>query len=159
MEQYALDSCEWVRGVLIKMTPVSLLHDAITSYLRKFLEAYFALSPIGQVIGHPFVLKLEVTESRREPDLQIILNDNPGQLTDMAMIGPADICIEVVSPESVARDYGEKFAEYEKAGVKEYWIFDPIRKASRCNRLNEQGLYIECPVDDDGIPDPATARA
>lgn len=48
------------------------------------------------------------------------------------------------------RLYGEKFAEYEKAGVKEYWIFDPIRKAAHFNRLNEQGLYNECLVDGDG---------
>ncbi len=39
----------------------------------------------------------------------------------------ADICIEIVSPESVTRDYGDKFVEYEKAGVQEYGIIDPNR--------------------------------
>jgi hypothetical protein len=34
--------------------------------------------------------------------------------------------------------------------VKEYWIVDPVCKAARFNRLNEQGLYNECRVDGDG---------
>lgn len=141
MEQYAHDGYEWVKGMVVKMVPVSLLHNRIVSYLRDLLRVYFSLNPIGQMIDHPFVMRIDATESRREPDLQVILDSNPGQLTDTAMIGPADICIEVVSPESVARDHGEKFAEYEKAGVKEYWIVDPSRRACRFNRLNDEGMY------------------
>jgi Uma2 family endonuclease len=141
LEQYAHDCYEWVKGVLIPMVPVSLRHDTIVGYLRELLRTYFSLKPIGRVVGQPFVMQLDVTESRREPDLQVILTTNPGQLTDTAMVGPADICIEVVSPESVARDHGEKFAEYEKAGVREYWIVDPIRESCRFNRLNEMGVY------------------
>ncbi len=66
------------------------------------------------------------------------------------MMGPADICIEVVSPESVARDYGEKFAEYEKAGVREYWIIDPIRQRCQFNRLDAAGIYAAISPDDTG---------
>jgi Uma2 family endonuclease len=108
-----------------------------------FLEAYFDLSPIGKVVGEPFVMRLEATGSFREPDLQIVLNSNPGRLTDTAMIGPADICIEIVSPESASRDYGDKFVEYEKAGVREYWIFDPIRQRCQFNHLGVSDIYVD----------------
>jgi Uma2 family endonuclease len=54
---------------------------------------------------------------------------------------PADICIEVISDESVIRDYGDKFAEYEKAGVREYWVIDPIRSVCHFYRLNEAKVY------------------
>ncbi|MBN1312877.1 MAG: Uma2 family endonuclease [Anaerolineae bacterium] len=149
MEQYAHDGYEWVKGEVIKMVPVSLQHNRIVGYLRDLLNAYLSLNPIGQVADHPFVMRLDATQSRREPDLQVILKDNPGQLTNTAMIGPADICIEVVSPESVARDHGEKFAEYEKAGVKEYWIIDPGRKVCRFNRLNDERVYAAILTDVD----------
>jgi Uma2 family endonuclease len=109
------------------------------------------LNPIGQVIQASFVIQLDATNSRREPDLQIILNTNPGELTDTAMIGPADLCIEVVSEESVARDHGEKFAEYEKAGIQEYWIVDPIREVCRFNQLNEAGVYVPVQMGQNGI--------
>ena len=116
MAQYAEHHHEWVKGAVIRMSPVSELHDRLTAYFRQLLDAYFVMNKIGRARSAPFVMRLE--ESYREPDLQVILNTNPGQLTDTAMIGPADMCIEVVSPESAPRDYGDKLIEYEKA-VKE----------------------------------------
>jgi Uma2 family endonuclease len=150
MEKYASQHYEWVRGYVIKMSPISLQHDDQTDYTRDLLKAYFSLNPIGRVIAAPFVMQVDATESRREPDLQVILKTNPGQLTDTAMIGPADICIEVVSAESVTRDYAEKFVEYEKGGVREYWIFDPLHSASHFYRLDESGVYIQQQLDADG---------
>jgi len=150
LAQYAADHVEWVKGEVIKMAPVSLRHDLLTHYFRQILDTYLALNPIGRVVGEPFVMRLESADSYREPDLQVILHSNPGQLTDTAMIGPADLCIEVVSPESIARDYGQKFEEYEKGGVQEYWIIDPERREARFLRRQSTGLYATMPPDDAG---------
>ena len=151
MAHYAADFHEWVQGVVIKMTPVSLFHTELVDYLRDLLRAYFSYNPIGRVTGEPFVMRLETIESAREPDLQIILNDNSGQLTDTAMIGPADICIEIVSPESVTRDYGDKFKEYEQGGVGEYWIIDPERRTCHFHRLQDDTkLYAPIHPDENG---------
>lgn len=150
MAHYAADFYEWVGGVVIKMSPVSEKHDELTFYLRALLASYFTLRALGIVRSEPFVMRLPATESAREPDLQIILHTNPGDLTDTAMIGPADICVEVVSPESVERDYGKKFAEYERGGVREYWIIDPLRQEAHFYRLGEGGHYHRYPEDDQG---------
>jgi Uma2 family endonuclease len=141
MERYAHDHYEWARGELIEMTPVNIRHDSLAAYLMDVFRAYFALRPIGGVYREPFVMRLDAVDTFREPDLQVILKSNPGNLTDTAMIGPADICVEIVSPESVARDYGQKFAEYEKAGVKEYWLVDWTREAALFYRLSKEGVY------------------
>jgi Uma2 family endonuclease len=148
LAQYAEHFCEWVRGVVIQMTAVSLEHDRLADYLRDVLKTYLTFNPIGRIVGAPFVMRFE--ESFREPDLQVILNDNPGRLTATAMIGPADLCIEVVSEESSARDYGDKFAEYEKAGVREYWIIDPLRGEARFHRLQDSKRYALIQPDDGG---------
>jgi Uma2 family endonuclease len=37
--------------------------------------------------------------------------------------------VEIVSPESRRRDRGEKFFEYERGGVREFWLIDPERRA------------------------------
>jgi Uma2 family endonuclease len=145
---YAETFHEWVRGAVIQMSPASLKHDALTLYVRQLLNAYFELNPIGRALSAPFVMRLDDTDSFREPDVQVILNGNPGTLTDTTMLGPADICIEVVSPESVTRDYGEKFAEYEEAGVREYWIVDPMRQRCQFNRLDASGVYVVAYPDD-----------
>jgi Uma2 family endonuclease len=151
MAQYAETFHEWVEGMVIKMSPVTQKHDALSAYLRMVIAAYLRLNPIGKVVGDPFTMRMDTIGRIREPDLQIILNDNPGQFTDTAMIGAADICIEVVSPESVARDYGDKFVEYEKAGVREYWIVDPIRQRCQFNRLESGNVYTAITVDANGI--------
>lgn len=151
MARYAEHHYEWVKGVASKMSPISLRHYLLTTYFQRLLESYFSLNPIGRVLGEPFVMVLEATESRREPDIQVILSTNPGQLTDTAMIGPADICIEVVSPESGSRDYGDKFIEYEQAGVREYWIIDPVRETCLFYRLQPTAHYAPVQPDEQGI--------
>lgn len=141
---------EWVRGFVIKMSPISLAHEYIVDYLKMMFKAYFTLQPIGQVVGDPFQQRIDTIQSRRQPDLQIILHTNSGQLTDTAMIGPADICIEVVSQGTSGIDYGDKFEEYEEGGVKEYWIFDPIREEYRFFRRNDQGMFKSFHPDAEG---------
>ena len=150
MERYAENFCEWVDGVVIKMSPVSLKHDQLIDYLRDLLKAYFALKPIGQVVGAPFVMRIKEPRSRREPDLQVILKDNPGTLHKTYMDGAADICIEVISPGTESTDYGDKFKEYEEGGVGEYWIIDPIREECHFYRLGEKQLYKSQSIDDEG---------
>jgi Uma2 family endonuclease len=149
MERYAGDFCEWVGGVVIKMPPVSLKHDALTDYLRDLLKAYFTLKPIGRLVGAPFVMRIKELDLQREPDLQVILKANAGKLKDTYMEGAADICIEVISHATASVDYGEKFTEYEEGGVGEYWIIDPIRQECRFYRLNEKNLYKSQSVDED----------
>ena len=149
LEHYAADHCEWVEGWVIKMAPATLKHNKLMQYLYNLLDVYFTLKPIGQVISQPFVLRLpEFPNRRREPDLIVILNDNPHELKDTYMDGAPDICIEIVSAESTARDHGDKFAEYEAGGVPEYWIIDPVRQTTHFYRLNEQQHYVRQPEDE-----------
>jgi Uma2 family endonuclease len=49
--------------------------------------------------------------------------------------------VEIVSPESRLRDRGEKFAEYELGGVREYWIIDPDLRRADFYRLDSEGRY------------------
>jgi Uma2 family endonuclease len=142
MEHYAADFCEWVEGVVIKLSPAELKHNRVIYYLYYLIAAYFELRPIGRIVGQPFVMRLPaVPNRRREPDLLVVLESNPHELKDTYLDGPADICIEVVSEGSAERDHGEKFIEYEKGGVNEYWIIDPLRREGRFYRLGEDGHY------------------
>jgi Uma2 family endonuclease len=150
LEKYAADFHEWVRGEVVKIAPIHRWHDAVARYLATLLAAYFELKPLGAIRQAPFVMRLPAAVSSREPDIQVILHANPGSLTDKYMNGPADLCIEVVSLESMARDHGEKFAEYEKGGVREYWIVDSLHDECRFYRLDEAGRYRRHTEDEAG---------
>lgn len=154
MTHYAETHHEWVEGVVIKMAPVLFVHDQTVQYLRTLLNTYKAQAKLEAVIlGDPFVMRLP--KSNREPDIQVVLGDNRANIRGTYTDGPADICIEVVSPGSVAIDYGDKLAEYEAGGVTEYWIIDPARRRTTFNRLTEESLYQQVnPNTDDNYTTP-----
>lgn len=66
------------------------------------------------------------------------------------MTGSPDAAVEVVSRDSVSRDYIDKKRIYEKSGVSEYWIIDPLRQRMEFHRL-KQGKYQLVPLEDDHI--------
>jgi Uma2 family endonuclease len=73
----------------------------------------------------------------------LILNEHRDRLKPTLLLGPADLAIEIISPESEDRDYEVKFAEYAQIGVPEYWIIDPYQPAAHFYRLDEVGGYQE----------------
>jgi Uma2 family endonuclease len=141
LEQYEGQRAEWVNGEVIVMSPVTVDHERKRKYLLMLFETYFALRPIGQVLGKPVVMRLSARPSGREPDLFVRLNDSASVLRETYLDGPADICVEIVSASTQERDRGEKFIEYEEGRVTEYWIIDPERQDALFYRLNTQGRY------------------
>ena len=64
----------------------------------------------------------------RRPDVLFFAKDRLGLIGKKAMEGPPDLCVEVLSPSSGTIDRRDKFAQYEGAGVANYWIVDPKTK-------------------------------
>ena len=116
---------EWVEGEIVMSAPASYSHQCVADFLLKILGVYVEQRELGRVISVPFQMKTGAALSGREPDLLFIAQENLGRLKNTYLDGPADLAIEVVSPESRLRDRGEKLAEYEMGGVREYWIIDP----------------------------------
>jgi Uma2 family endonuclease len=137
MEQYAADYAEWVNGEVIRMSPVREIHDSIFRFLIMLFTAYLEQTG-GTLRVAPFVMRLD---HAREPDLQVILPEHLERIKDTLVDGPADLVVEIVSPESTERDRGDKFAEYERGGVAEYWIVDAVRKETLFYVLNADGIY------------------
>jgi len=142
MEHYAEQHYEWINGELIPLSLVHARHDLLVRYLIILLDTYLESMPMGQIRQDPFVMRLPEIESRRQPDIQFIRDDNPNELKLTYMDGAADICIEIVSPASVVTDRGVKYEEYAKGGVREYWLIDPISNEARFYRLSDEGFYI-----------------
>lgn len=132
---------EWVDGKVILTSPPSEHHqdlsDFLTALMRHFAEAY----SLGKVRSAPLQMKLEPNLSGREPDILFIANENTSRLQKNRLAGPADLAVEIISPESRVRDRGEKFYEYEKAGIKEYWLIDPDREQAEFYRLGAREIY------------------
>jgi len=119
---------EWVDGQVILMSPASYAHQTIVSFLLKVLSEFSATHDRGEVIPGPFQMKLPVRPSGREPDVLFVSKERCGLIRDTYLDGAADLVVEVISPESRGRDTLDKRDEYERSGVREYWLVDPERR-------------------------------
>jgi len=138
---------EWVDGEVVPLTPASRRHQLVADFLLDLLRNYTALQGLGLVFSAPFLVRLPLASPRgREPDLIFVHRDRLGILGATYCDGAPDLVVEVTSPESFARDRGEKFVEYEAAGVKEYWLVDPDRRQAEFYVLGEDGRYHPVPA-------------
>ena len=142
---------EWVDGRIASMTPVSDAHTRVGTFLINVLSTYVESKKLGRVLYEPFQMKTGPDLPGRSPDIMFVSAANCPRIHDTHLEGPADLAIEIISPGSQTIDRGEKFYEYEKGGVKEYWILDPQRKRAEFYHLDEEGLYATMPVGDDGV--------
>ncbi len=143
------DRAEWVDGTIVHYSPASRTHQEIVRFLTALLSAYVEAHNLGVVLPAPFQMKL--SRSGREPDLLFLTRDHLHRLHPTHLEGPADLVVEIVSPESAPRDRGEKFYEYQEAGIPEYWLIDPTHQQVEFYQRDEQGRFQYVPPDPQGI--------
>lgn len=142
---------EWVDGRIVLMSPASADHQRIAFFLARLLAAFAEARRLGEVFIPPFLMRLATKPSGREPDILFVATEHADRVRETYLDGPADLAVEVGSPESDARDRGTKFVEYEAAEVPEYWFIDPLRKDVMFHRLGVDKRYHPGPVDRDGL--------
>ena len=142
---------EWVDGEVIMLSPASKRHQELADFLTRVLGIFVEVRDLGVMLSAPFQMKTGPDLPGREPDILFIAKENLGRLKETHLEGPADLVIEIVSPESRLRDRGEKFAEYELGGVREYWLIDPEREEADFYRLDERSRYRLNEPDREGI--------
>ncbi len=131
---------EWVNGEVVMTSPANTRHQHIVHFLLNLVRPFVEQRNLGVVLSAPFQMKL--SQSGREPDLLFVAREHLGRLKETHLDGPADMVAEIVSPESVGRDRGDKFQEYEKAAISEYWLVDPVRGWVEIYRLDARGRYV-----------------
>jgi Uma2 family endonuclease len=128
---------EWVNGEVVMTSPASRQHQDIADFLTSVMRAFVESRNLGVVLSAPFQMKLDALHGR-EPDLLFIAQDHLDRLRETHLDGPADMVIEIISSESIGRDRGDKFREYEQGGVPEYWLIDPLARRAEFYRLEQE---------------------
>jgi Uma2 family endonuclease len=141
---------EWVDGEIILMSPNSPEHQKPSNFLTRALSDYVEAHDLGHVYP-PVIMRLRHRPSGREPDIVFLTNEHATRERATDLDGPADLAVEIVSPDSVVRDHQVKLAEYEVAGVREYWIIDPLRATSFFYQLGDDDRYRAVGLDADGV--------
>jgi Uma2 family endonuclease len=138
---------EWVDGEVIEMSPVSKFHVFIVRFLVNLFQHFIeAKDRGGEICFDPFQMKTGPDLPGRAPDLLYVAPEHLHRLHRTWLEGPADLVVEVVSPDDPKRDRVLKFREYEQGGVREYWLIDPQSREALFYLLGEDGRYREQPV-------------
>ncbi len=93
------------------------------------------------VLPAPFAVFLNEDDINYiEPDISVICDKN--KLNEKGCNGAPDWIIEIASPSTSSLDYGIKLFKYRTAGVREYWIINPMTHTINVYDLeSEKGTY------------------
>lgn len=129
-------------GVIYMASPENTDANKLFMWLGGLIHDFVEVRELGEVYGSRVACRLD-DRNAPEPDILFISNDRLDAVQRGGIDGPADLAMEIVSPDSVDRDYKKKRAKYEKAGFREYWIIDEELKEVTLLRLDNRGRYRE----------------
>lgn len=144
---------EWVNGETILFMPPKPEHQDVVSFLLVLIKLYVDHLQLGKVLTAPVEMKPTPQSNSREPDLLFVANENVHRIGEAKLEGPADLVIEVISTESVRRDTVDKRLEYEREGIREYWIIDRRggHQSATFYVADNHGQYQQADIDAKGI--------
>lgn len=117
---------ELIDGRMYMMAPPNRIHQRLVNRLSQTITNYIdAKQSNCEVYPAPFAVFLnEDDRNYVEPDISVICDKD--KLDEKGCNGAPDWIIEIVSPSTSRNDYGVKLFKYRTAGVREYWIVNPL---------------------------------
>ncbi len=145
---------EVIDGQIISMSPAPTpKHQQV----QRELLAEFVMYLRGKncsVFGAPIDVCLFANQSTSnekikdwvQPDIVVICDRN--KINPKNIVGAPDLVIEILSPSTARNDRVIKFNNFQKAGVREYWIVDPSNEYVEVfllqdNRFISSGFYTK----------------
>ena len=147
----APEHSEWVDGKVELMDGVTLPDHEVHIFLLMMVAQFVESRKLGKVFMRPFQMKIGPDLPGRAPDVFFVKKMDLSRLRTLYFDGPADLVIEVISPDSRALDRDKKFYEYEEGGVPEFWLIDPERNEAEFFLLGADKMYHAAPLGEDGI--------
>jgi Uma2 family endonuclease len=131
-----------IGGVIYMASPDNLDAADIFGLLYAVMRFFVDENELGSMHGPRVAFRINEAESP-EPDLAFVLRERRHLLRRGFVAGPPDLAIEIVSPDSVERDYVAKRHQYREAGVSEYWIIDEEHQRITLLRLDGRRRFRE----------------
>jgi len=135
---------ELIDGVPYMMSAPNNEHQGILGNVFGNFWVYLKGKPC-KVYAAPFDVRLNADTFDNtvvQPDVLIICDRE--KLNKAGCKGAPDMVVEVLSPSTSKYDRTTKFQTYEKEGVLEYWIIDPVKRTLTVNLL-EDNRYVSYP--------------
>jgi len=139
-----------IEGKLIMSPAPAPSHQRVSIRLAVKLFNYVREKAKGEVLYSPIDVYLD-EENAYQPDIVVILQGSRARITEKGIEGPPDIVVEILSPSTAYYDLTVKKDVYEKTGVKEYWLLDPLRKTFEIYANSQEGFKIISKAKEEGM--------
>ncbi|MDR2483532.1 MAG: Uma2 family endonuclease [Treponema sp.] len=134
---------ELIDGAAYAMAAPNTGHQIIAMTLYGEFYNFLKGKPC-RPIPAPFDVRLFYQEDESDdtvvqPDLTVLCD--PGKLGDEGCRGAPDLVMEILSPSNTAIEMERKLNLYQEAGVREYWVVDPLNRRV-CVYLLKDDRYV-----------------
>jgi Uma2 family endonuclease len=137
------EKADLIEGVIYMASPDNIDANDLFVWLLRLLADIVENKDLGKVNGSRAAYRFNQANSP-EPDVALIRRGRTNLVRRGFVNGPPDLAIEIVSPDSVERDYETKRDLYQDAGVQEYWIVDEVEeKKLRCSGLRPTASTVK----------------
>lgn len=123
-----------INGVLYMASPENTEANELVGWLYTLIRVFARRKKLGKVFVSRVAFRL-AEKHGPEPDIAFVQRDHLHRVQRGHVAGPADLAVEVVSPDSVERDYYLKRELYETYRIPEYWIVDEMDQSVTLLRL------------------------
>lgn len=130
---------ELLNGKIVMMSSPSVNHSTIASNIYYAFSTYLRGKKCRAFNDGVDVYLTD--HDRVIPDAMIVCNKNIIKLDGIH--GAPDLIVEVLSPGTAKNDKGYKKDLYEKTGVKEYWIVDPVVHSIEAYLLSDGKFVLD----------------
>lgn len=119
---------ELIDGVIYDMSAPTFVHQHISGYIFNSIQNFInARKGDCMPMYAPVDVRLDCDDRTMvQPDVLILCDRS--KIYKWGIMGAPDFCLEIISESTSRKDYIKKLQKYTDAGVKEYWIIDPLRK-------------------------------
>jgi Uma2 family endonuclease len=112
----------------------NLRHQRISGRLYLLIGSWLEANPLGEIFYAPLDVVMSNVDVV-EPDLLYMTSERAAEIaTGIHVHGVPELLVEIASPGTRRRDETIKRALYERKGVTEYWVVDPVIDAVRVYR-------------------------
>ncbi|EHQ25338.1 Uma2 family endonuclease [Mucilaginibacter paludis] len=125
--------------LIISPSP-GLLHQRILVRLANIIAFFSAIENSGEWFYAPTDVRFD-DGNIYQPDILFISEERRAEIIKDRIEGAPDLVIEILSPSNAYYDLRQKKDIYEKYGVKEYIIFDPMQENADVYVL-ENGIFV-----------------
>lgn len=131
-----------IGGDLIMSPAPTLYHQQIAGNIFFLMRDYVNKKQLGKILFAPVDVYLD-EENTFQPDIVFVSKERTSIMDEQKINGAPDLVIEILSESTAYYDLKKKKEYYEKYGVKEYWIADPMEKTIDLYVLGARGFIME----------------